>query len=159
MDVIRRLVSETKTLASKEEQLAGNLTELKRELFMEEQSLTILEKDLQNLVQQTSDIQSSIDEFHSHDTTLMSSIELIKRFSLIKFFLKSSVDKLEPNLKQQTEMLNKLQEDYAKMLSKYENSLSYQTILQEEAAERELSKLIIEKRNEIMRVETTQDHE
>lgn len=157
MDIIGKLVSECKTLAQTEEDLRNELFGLKGQLLIEEQNLALLRKDQEKLHIQSSNIKQSIESGQQQVEFLKSMRDSINKSSLIYSFLDKLIINAEPTDEQQENQYNVIQHEYIKLLKQYEESPEYLQILEAEAKDRELTQLINEKQNELMKLETERE--
>lgn len=157
MDVTGRLVTEAKRLALEEDDIKNEILQLKTELTLEEQNLQIITKDHENLCLQKENIQLALNGLSQHADTTNIFQEELKRSIMLHSFLKGFVDKSDPNEEQQKTCSDEMQSHYNTMLKKFENNSTYKSILREEAKDKEITELITEKRNQIMKLETQRE--
>lgn len=157
MEVINRMVSETRRLSMEEDDSRSEVNHLKNELLLEEQNISLTKQDLENLCQQSTSLQQSLNSCTRHSDLVKTFRSVVKSSTLLLKFFVTFIEQAIPTTEQQLEKINYLQSEYCKMLQKYEDGPTYHAILQEEAKERELSKLIMDKKNEAMKLETEQE--
>lgn len=157
MEVISRIISETKVMAMKEEDLKKELRQLKSTLLMEEQNLASLSLNKENLRLESNNLQQNFNQLVSKTDLIKSFRELFKNSALLLSFMRKFIEKADPTKDQQLGKLSELNNNYVKMLKKYEEHPTYLQILLEEAAEKEMSNKITEKRNQLMKLETERD--
>ena len=154
MEVITKLVNETKRLAMEEEEVKQELTQLRHELMLQEQNYNANVKDYEMLCNQTTNLQQQLDANQRQIDLVKLMRSPIRVSVMLHSFLKTFIDKTNPTREQQMERLAKIQENYTKMLQKYEDTPSYHAILREEANEKELMNLIEDMRNKLSKLET-----
>lgn len=158
MDVIENLTTEIRKMAIEEEQLRKEVQILKDELMIENFTLDTLKKDVECESLSNANTQKLLDSTKRHIESIKSISDTVRRSTLILFFLRKFIGKSDPTMIQQKERIAELQESYEKMLKHYEEGPTYRAILQEEKTERELNERIMEKRNQLMRLETEQEY-
>lgn len=96
-------------------------------------------------------------EFSTKDKNLklLESLREYKRKSVMyQTFLGKFIEETSPSTAEQNIKAEQLQNSFQEMLKRFEESPTYHSIIQAEADERELTRLIQEKKNEIMKLET-----
>lgn len=153
MEAINKIISDSKKLALEEEELRGQVSQLKSELWTEEMNLNSVKKDYESQEGENRSLEQLLESRSQVDPSKPMR-ETIQISTLLHSFLKTFINKTEPSEQEQKDKLTKLSEVYTKMLVQYEGTPIYQAILREEANERDLADLIKQKRSEIVKLET-----
>lgn len=156
--MIGKIISETKKLAIEESDSRSELQKLKTELFLEEQTMNLLSKDLENLSNQVTALEQSLQSSGSRKKLAITFRETFKTSFLLLSFMRKFIEKADPSMETQINKVQAIAQDHHANLRRYETHPIYQAILQEELNEKELSNLILEKRNELMRLSTKQEY-
>lgn len=157
MEMIGKIISETKKLAVEESDSRSELMRYKNELYIEEQTVSLLSKDLENLGNQVTSLEQAVRASDSLKNLAITFRQTFKTSYLLLSFMRKFVEKADPSMEVQVARMNGMQQEYAAILKMYENHPHYQAILQEELNEKELSNLILEKRNQLMKLNTKQE--
>lgn len=157
MEVIGRLITESKKLAAQEEDLKAEVSQLNSELIVEELNLNKANQDYENLRNQVENAQQTFDNATKQKKFLETMRETLKSSISLSSILKKYIENANPTGAQQMEKIKDLESFYEQCIRIYQQNPAYQAIVAEEATERELKKLIAEKQNEIMRLETQRE--
>lgn len=153
MDVLNKSISETKKLLIDVEDRKKEVDWLASELAAEEQIVSMLKKELDCIRQQNANLQLSSGHYKSRAKLVRSFCDVLKSTTLRIAHLRKFVEKSEPTTEQQRLKKEHLKSTYKLMLEKYEESPLFQAILQEQSTEKDLAEKIVEKRNELMKLE------
>lgn len=149
---------EVEKLAMEEESIKCELNRNKTELYFRQDNLNKLKSDTQAISDKVTVLEQSYDETQHKIDCLKSILDATRTSSMHQSVLKKMIEKSQPTIENQTEKLHMFKESYSRMLSKYEESPIYYSILESEAEEKKLSELINDKRNEMMKLETQQEY-
>lgn len=82
----------------------------------------------------------------------------MKDFIRFSNTLRCYIERSEPTNELLSKRLEEYESNVEKMITKYELSPTYLAILEQDRADRELSNLITEKQNELMKLETQREY-
>lgn len=154
LEAVGKLISSTKKLSTDEEDLKKELALLKTELKDEERNLKDLQMENKQLNIELGFIQNKIQTNNNASEMLKELREGLRSTSVLLGYFFKFIENAEPSLRDQAEEVTKIRNRHETIMKKYEASPGYQAVLQEEANEKELAKLIDEKNIEIMKLET-----
>lgn len=154
---ISRLIIDIKKLAVEEESSRAEVVSLKESLYVEEQAYRTVKYDYEKLCLETSGQDNYLQK--SQDLLNSSKVmrEWMKEFIKTSKILRYNMEQLTPTDEQLAKQLETYESNIERMISQYELSPTYLAILEQDKAERELSKLIVEKQNELMKLETQRE--
>lgn len=150
MEVIQKLISSTKRLAVEEEEVREQVIRLKTQLIAEENYLANALSDKHGLAQQNVIYEQSNQVNENYIQMALKFQDVAKSSVMVHSFLQIFIEETQPTTSQQRECLANLIAKKEIMLNQYETSQTYKKILEEELQERELTRLIEEKRNELI---------
>lgn len=155
--MIGRIISETKKLAMEESDSRSELSILKQDCLIEEYNMNFLNKELESLYNQVSGLEQAVHAATSQRNLVAAFREIFKRSYLLLSFMNKFIHEANPSNELQINKMQALQHEYSEILRRYETHPIYQVILQEDLSEKELDNLILEKRNQLMRLSTKQE--
>lgn len=154
-ETVKNMMKDVKMIGIEEEDLQKELLELRgdlkdeeRQLYLAKQDKEVRSRDVEIMKRELENLQKEVTIVGSFREKILSTLVMLKQFT--KF-----VENAQPHGAAQQEQVNKMETAFTDKCQQYEKGSSYQAILQEEIAEKELSKLIEEKKKEIMKLETS----
>lgn len=157
MKVISKMIAETKRLASEEEDLRAEVSQLNSELMIEELQLGMLKRESENRNNQVSSVEQSLETAKQQIEFVRSMREAFRSTLLLNSNMKRFVERAGPTVEEQVAKLKDLELKYQEHLRRYEENPTYQAMLAEEASERELRRLVTEKHTETMRLDAQRE--
>lgn len=137
--------------------MRAEVSKLNSELVVEELLLNMVKKDSENLRNQVSSAQQSLESASNQIQFVKSVRENFRSSLMLNSWMRKFVEKAEPTYETQMNKARDMEAKYQDHLKMYEENPTYQAILAEEAAERELRELVTEKHNETMRLDAQRE--
>lgn len=153
MALTKRLDLECKTLHLVEDDLKQEIAHIKEDLVIHNHSLKSLDKDCEKLSLEQSRLGEAKASLCDQLEFLKKERDDLKGRYLDQVILKKLASAIEPTPSDQADLYKLAQNDFDKKLKHYEQSSEYIQIVEAEAKDKELNELILEKQNELMKLE------
>lgn len=155
---LSRLIVEIKKLSVEEESSRAEVELLRENLFIQDQTVKLARNDYEKLCLEVSSYEKHIQQSQELLCSSKTMRDWMKDFIRFSNTLRCYIERSEPTNELLSKRLEEYESNVEKMITKYELSPTYLAILEQDRADRELSNLITEKQNELMKLETQREY-
>jgi septal ring factor EnvC (AmiA/AmiB activator) len=158
MDLGQKLVKDVRNCVQYQEELKAEIASLNNQVALENQYLSMIEKDGKQLSAELASKQDIINSLKEQEEFLDLIRDNFINSLLWASYFKNFVVDMEPDNEQMEVMMKDMQHRYDSLIEHYEQKPEYRQIIEAESTTRELNQVLCEKRNELMKLETEREY-
>lgn len=157
MELGVKIVKEAMRVAQLQEDAKIDAINYKSQISVEKQSLSLLKKEGELLAEQSSNCRALKQSLGEQEDFLKGTRDAFTRARLWRSYFQKFVTAMEPNEEHMSILFQEYQKRYSTLIEKYELNPEYLQIIEAEKTKRELTQVISDKRNELMKLETQRE--
>lgn len=158
MESGEQVVRDVKRCVQIQEDLRTEVLSLNGQIALETQNLSLLKKDETNLNLELSKMNEAIKSLREQEQFLNCARDGFNKALQWRLNFKKLVADMDPNNEQIDAMYHNMQNRYSTLVECYEQKPEYRQIVEAETIARQLTEVVGEKRNELMKLDTEREY-